>query len=136
MCICGSLLQRQMRDRDLFDIVVGEEKTLAKFLLDNGGAGHRTERSGRVRVSVSRCCRGRGKPQEGVALWRERPFGIVVRKLETLAFFQKWYVLKDTHRPEGRPCVYMWVSAAEAGERQRPFGYRRWGGENAREIFA
>ena len=30
----------------------------------------------------------------------------------------------------------MWVSAAEAGERQRPFGDRRWGGENAREIIA
>ena len=53
MCICGSLLQRQVRDRDLFDIVVGEEKTLAKFLLDNGGEGHRTERSGRVRAILS-----------------------------------------------------------------------------------
>ena len=46
----GSLLQRQVRDRDLFDIVVQEEKTLAKCMLDNGGEGHRTERSGRVCV--------------------------------------------------------------------------------------
>ena len=83
LCVCGSLLQRQgrprgrtpyvirVRDRYLFDIVVGEEKTLAKFLLDNGGEGHRTERSERVRASL--CCRGSGKPRVRVALWRERP---------------------------------------------------------------
>ena len=45
-------------------------------------------------------------------------------------FFQKWFVLKDTHRPQEQVC--MWVSAAEVritegralyvtGERQTPF---------------
>ena len=43
----------RVRDTDLFDIVIEEEKTLAKFLLDNGGEGHRTERSGRVCASLS-----------------------------------------------------------------------------------
>ena len=89
----------RVRDRDLFDIVVEEEKTLTIFLLDNGGEGHRTERSGRV--SASRCCRGRGKPQERVALWRERPLESWLGSSKLSPFFQKWYVVKEKHRPEG-----------------------------------
>ena len=83
MCVCGSLLQRQVRDKGLFDIVVGEEKTLAKFLLDNGGEGHRTERSGRVRATLP------AAEGEGSRVVARETFGIVVGKLETLAFFFK-----------------------------------------------
>ena len=56
----------RVRDRHLFDIVVGEEETLAKFLLETGAEG--TERRGAdgcVSLLWS------GKPQERVALWRE-----------------------------------------------------------------
>ena len=123
VCICGSLLQRQVRDRDLFDIVVGQEKTLAKFLLDNGGEGHRTERSGRVWISaVSLLQRERAASGRRDALWRERDLlESWLRSSKLSPFFQKWYVLKDTHRPQKGNRVYVWVSAAEAGERQRPF---------------
>ena len=52
--------------------------------------------------------------------------GIVVGKLETLAFFQKWYVVKEKHRPEGsllqrqgRPREE--GATCDTGERHRPF---------------
>ena len=102
-----------MRDRDLFDIVVGEDKTLAKFLLDNGGEG--TER----RV-VDGCCLSvveGGKPQERVALWRET-FESSLGSSKLSPLFQKWYDLKDT--PTRRASVYVGLCCLSAVEGEKP----------------
>ena len=97
--MCGSLLSRQGRPRegavcygwktDTFEIVVGEKETLAKFLLDNGGEG--TERRG-----ADGCVSLLWREASGTRRVMARDLCIVVGELETLGFFKKWYVLKDT----------------------------------------
>ena len=104
----------RVRDRDLFEIVVGEEKTLAKFLLDNGGEGQRTERSGRVCVRLSLLQREREASGMRRIMARET-FGIVVGKHETLVSFSKM-VRSEGKTPTRKATVCMWVSPAEAGK--------------------
>ena len=120
----------RVRDRDLFDIVVGEEKTLAEFLLDNGGEGHRTERSGRVSASLA-AAEGEGSLRNA-SRCGERDLGNRGWEARNSRLFSKM-VRSEGHTPTRRATVYLWVSATEArkaegkdtvcdtGERQRPF---------------
>ena len=104
----GGRRMLQVRNRHLFAIVVGEEETFAKFLLDSGGEG--TERGGAegcVTVLFRR------KAQERVALWRDTyASSLESSKLSPFFFFQKWYVMKDT--PTTRASVCVWASTVEA----------------------
>ena len=102
----------RVRDRDLFDIVVEEEKTLAKFLLGNGGEGHRTERSGRVCVRLSLLQRERDA-SGNASHYGERDLWNRGWEARNSRLFSKM-VRSEGKTPTRRATVCMWVSAAEA----------------------
>ena len=87
----------RMEDRHLFTIMVGEEETLAKFLLHSGGEG--TERGGAEGcVTVLK----RGKAQERVALWRDT-YASSLESSKLSLFFRM--VLREGHTDHKGECV-------------------------------
>ena len=116
----------RMEDRHLFTIMVGEEETLAKFLLHSAGEG--TERGGAEGcVTVLY----RGKTQERVALWRDT-YASSLESSKLSPFFFRM-VRREGHTDHKGECVCVWVSAVEARKAE---GGRRMLQVRNRHLFA